>query len=107
MSENAPVQISLEGYLLFLTALAVLIAAVIWFVSMTEKRARHRFLAQFDASDLRMSPHQIGLVYQVTATTDDAVSVIPIWRGKSAISNGAVQRLAPDQVIPFDPERFF
>ncbi|APX13432.1 hypothetical protein [Tateyamaria omphalii] len=107
MSEDPPVPLTLEGYLLFFGVLLVLIVVLFWWLQKHEKRARDSFFAQFDPSELRMSPHKVGLVFKVVRADGDIVIVQPVWDGKAAILNGKEARLTAVQVMPFDASRFF
>ena len=107
MPEDSLVPISLDGYVAFFGVLAVVIVVLFWHQRRKEKQARNQFFRQFDTSELRMSPHQIGLVYRVMDRGGNLVSVVPIWRGTSEIVDAKEQTLNASQLIPFDEARFF
>ncbi|WP_298971636.1 hypothetical protein [uncultured Roseobacter sp.] len=107
MPEHDLVPISLDGYVAFFGALIVVIAALFWYLQRKERQARKQFFSKFEDAELRMSPYQIGLVYRVTNTDENAVSVVRIWRGKSQVVDAKQQTLDASQLIPFDETRFF
>ena len=107
MPKDALVPISLDGYIAFFGVLAVIIAALFWHQQRREKHARKKFFSKFEASELKMSPHQIGLDYRVISRDGKSVSAVPIWRGKSKIVDAKTLTLDACQMIPFDESRFF
>lgn len=107
MREDALVPISLDGYVAFFGVLAVVIAILFWHLRRKERQARKRFFREFESSELKMSPYQIGLVYRAINRDGSLVSVVPIWRGKSEIVDAKEQILDASQLIPFDEARFF
>lgn len=107
MPDNALVPVSLDGYVAFFGVLAVVIVVLLWHQQRRERYARLQFFRKFEASELKMSPYQIGLVYRVVGRDQKTVSVVPIWRGKSEIVDAKEQTLDASQLIPFDEARFF
>lgn len=107
MPESRLVQVSLDGYVAFFAALAISIAILYWHQKKKEKQTRKQFFEQFNRSELRMSPHQVGLVYRVIKTKDTISLVVPIWKGKSQIINGEEKTLDHSHLMPFDETRFF
>ncbi len=107
MPEDALVPISLDGYIAFFGVLAVVIAVLFWHHHRKERQARKQFFRKFEASELKMSPYQIGLVYRVIDRDGKSVSAVPIWRGKAEIIDAKEQTLDASQLIPFDEARFF
>ncbi|MBN7783651.1 hypothetical protein JYP51_01890 [Ponticoccus gilvus] len=99
--------ISLDGFVAFFAVLAIIMAVLFWALRRKQTAARKQFFSQFEESELRMSPYEIGLVYKVTGRTEETVSAVPIWRGKAPIANGKEMEMAPDRLIPFDETRFF
>ncbi|MEM8536537.1 MAG: hypothetical protein AAGF56_01615, partial [Pseudomonadota bacterium] len=85
MSDDALVPISLDGYIAFFGVLAALIAVLFWHQQRNDSQERKQFFSKFEASELKMSPYQVGLVYRVMDRNGNSVSVVPIWRGKSEI----------------------
>lgn len=106
MTQNTLISASMVGYLAFFASLAVILAALFWYLHRKEMNAREQFFRNFDASDLRMSRYQIGLVYRVMGGDDQSVSVVPIWRGKSPIVGAEEQTLDASHLMPFDATRF-
>ena len=105
--EDALVPISLDGYVAFFGVLAVVTVVLFWHQQRKERHARKQFFSKFEASELKMSPYQVGLVYRVISREGESVSVVPIWRGKSEIVDAKEQTLDASQLIPFDEARFF
>ncbi|MQQ08801.1 hypothetical protein GFB49_10075 [Epibacterium sp. SM1979] len=103
---NGIVALNLEGYVLFFGVLAVVLVVLFWFLSKREKNVRTEYLNQFDPSELRMTPYKIGLVYRVVETHEDAVTVVPVWNGKSKLEGAAETRVEHGVLIPFDATRF-
>ena len=107
MNQDPLAPLSLEGYLVFFGAMAVLIFGLLCWMQGRDKQARNRFFDQFDAADLRMSPHKVGLVYKVVDVVGLEATVVPVWDGKAAIIDGAERCIPEDKLMPFDRSRFF
>lgn len=107
MPYEALVTLSLDGYVAFYGALAIVISVWFWFVQRWERKARADYFKEFELSQLRMSRYKIGLVYRVVSMEENEVVIVPIWNGNQKIIDGKTLRVAPDTLIPFDASRFF
>ena len=107
MSQIAIGPISIEALFTLLAISAVVIGVSFWLHKKKQRRLREQFFAQFETSQLRMSPYKIGIVYRVVSTGENIVTIVPIWNGRSAIKDGKEFQISPDELIPFDETRFF
>lgn len=106
MFQSSLIELSLGAYVAFYAIVAAVILALFWHLQRRDRRARMRFLSQYDESQLRMSPYKIGLVYQLVSATESDAVVVPIWDGKSKVENGEKRQLPIGDLIPFDGSRF-
>ena len=107
MPKDTLVQLNLEAYLIFFGLLAAIIGVMYWRLQRRQRQARDQFFRQFEASELRMSPYKVGIVYRIVETEGKQASVIPIWDGKSRIAHGKPLQVTLGDLIPFDSARFF
>ena len=106
MSQNVPAQLDVTGYVIFFGFMIVVLVGLFWFLRNKERGKRAEFFGQFEESELRMSRHQIGLVYRIVATDGEEIVVVPIWNGKFKVLDDREQRYAANELIPFDKDRF-
>ncbi|MEM8980224.1 MAG: hypothetical protein AAGD04_12120 [Pseudomonadota bacterium] len=97
---------TLVAYFLFLCLLAVIIAVLFMWKNATDKKQRRLFFSQFDLNELRMSAHQVGVVYKVLSEDDETVEAVRIWDKSSKVLNAKSRHFKKSYLIPFQEDRF-
>lgn len=106
MPSEGLVSVELWVFVLFLTGLGVVMGWLMWRKNKRDEQARQAFFASFDAAELRMSRHKLGLVLRVVSTGDAELTVVPIWDGDKRVTQGKHYTMSPDDLLPFDGSRF-
>ena len=105
--DDGAIQFSLEAYFVFLVVLLVVMVIMFAWLHLRQKAERRDFLKSFDHRQLRMDPQKVGLVYRIISEDADALVVTPIWDSNRIVPHGKEYKVAVDQLVPFNKDRFF
>lgn len=106
MPSEGLVCVELWVFVLFLSGLGVVMGWLMRRKNKRDKQERQAFFASFDADELRMIRHKLGLVLRVVSTDDAELTVVTIWEGEKRVPRGKHYTMSPNDLLPFDASRF-
>jgi len=69
------------------------------------RKQRNSFFDRYPASDLRMNPYKIGVVYRVVGLREETIIAVRIWDAGRPVQSNLELSFQDDELIPFDRYR--
>ena len=102
----APSSFSLATYVVFLLALALIMALTYWLMGKAERKRRDTFLKANADTNLRVNRHNTDVIYKIDDEKENTFRATLVWRGKAPAKAEDPFWADKENFAAFEPAKF-